>query len=225
MATVQRSISLATPNRGLLKTNTGTAQQPLINSSSQVTSLLPFRSDSLTAEQQKQHAANLGMTQPLPQNNRKVTIQETLFEFGDELNDLNSLEMLVSYQEIELRVKFSDQAQLSKWKTNIMQAHGKSGSVENSASSDRNRMMIASRQMGSQADQNNMGSQRSLNSEDIAPEFNNEYNISFEKSAIKPVALHAFSTKSKVNLERDALMREQRLTITRALITSIVNRR
>ena len=134
--------------------------------------------------------------------------------------------MLVSYQEIELRVKFSDQAQLSKWKTNIMQAHGKSGSVENSASSDRNRMMIASRQMGSQqADQNNMGSQRSLNSEDIAPEFNNEYNISFEKSAIKPVALHAFSTKSKVNLERDALMREQRLTITRALITSIVNRR
>lgn len=81
--------------------------------------------------------------------------------------------------------------------------------------------------MASQADQNNMGSQRSLNSEDIASEHNNnEYNISFEKSAAKPVALHhAFSTKSKVNLERDALMREQRLTITRALITSIVNRR
>ena len=71
-----------------------------------------------------------------------------------------------------------------------------------------------------------MGSQRSLNSEDIAPEINNEYNISFEKSAIKPIAFQqAFSTKSKVNLERDALMREQRLTITRALISTIVNRR
>ena len=87
-------------------------------------------------------------------------------------------------------------------------------------------MMLVSRQMASQADQNgNMGSQRSLNSENIETEINNEYNISFEKSAIKPVALHAFNTKSKVNLERDALMREQRLTITRALITTIVNRR
>ena len=108
-----------------------------------------------------------------------------------------------------------------------MQAHGKGGTVENSAGSDKNRMMLASRQTASQANQNgDLGSQRSWNSEDIASEINNEYNISFEKSAIKPVALHhAFSVKSKGNLERDALMREQRLTITRALITTIVNRR
>ena len=83
----------------------------------------------------------MGKSQPPPQNIRKVTIQETLFEFGDELNDLNSLEMLVSYQEIEFRVKFADQAQLSKWKTSIMQALGKSGSIENSASSSGMKMV------------------------------------------------------------------------------------
>ena len=77
-----------------------------------------------------------------------------------------------------------------------------------------------------QKDPTNQGSQRSQNSEDIAPEVNDEYNISFEKSAIKPIAFQQqFSTKSKVNLEKDSLMREQRLAITRALITTIVNRR
>lgn len=41
--------------------------------------------------------------------------------------------MLVSYQEIELRVKFADQAQLAKWKTGIMKAMGKyTGSNDNS---------------------------------------------------------------------------------------------
>ena len=65
-----------------------------------------------------------------------------------------------------------------------------------------------------------------MNSEDIVPEVNNEYNISFEKSAIKPIAFQKdFSTKSKVNLEKDSLIREQRLAITRALISTIVGRR
>ena len=44
------------------------------------------------------------------------------------MNDLNALEMLVSYQEIELRVRFDNQAQLVRWKTSIMQALGKMGS-------------------------------------------------------------------------------------------------
>ena len=48
-----------------------------------------------------------------------------------------------------------------------------------------------------------------MNSEDIAPEVNDEFNISFEKSAIKPIAYQQlFNTKSKVNLEKESLMRE-----------------
>lgn len=43
-------------------------------------------------------------------SSRKVNFQETVFEFGDDLNDLNSLEMQVSYQEIELRVRFANKA-------------------------------------------------------------------------------------------------------------------
>jgi len=49
-------------------------------------------------------------------SSRKVNFQETVFEFGDDLNDLNSLEMQVSYQEIELRVRFANKAQLMRWK-------------------------------------------------------------------------------------------------------------
>jgi len=52
---------------------------------------------------------------------RKVTIQEAFFEFGDGLNDLNSLEMQVSYEDIELKVRFNDQAQMLTWKNAIMQ--------------------------------------------------------------------------------------------------------
>ena len=50
---------------------------------------------------------------------------ESLFEFGDDVNDLNELEMHVSYQDIELFVKFQDMAQFRQWKSEILYAQGK----------------------------------------------------------------------------------------------------
>ena len=41
-------------------------------------------------------------------SSKKVTIQAAIFEFGDDMNDLNMLEMLMSYEEIELRVRFAN---------------------------------------------------------------------------------------------------------------------
>ena len=41
------------------------------------------------------------------------------------MNDLNQLEMQVSFQEIELKVRFSSHEQLLKWKEGIMEALGK----------------------------------------------------------------------------------------------------
>ena len=61
--------------------------------------------------------------------------------------------------------------------------------------------------------------------ENVEPEVGGEYDASIEMSNQKPIMFHRFSTKSKGNLEQDAFMREQRLTITRALSQSILKRR
>ena len=45
-------------------------------------------------------------------HNRKVTIQQAVFDFGDDLNDLNQMEMLISYEEVELHIRFSNYPQL-----------------------------------------------------------------------------------------------------------------
>ena len=41
--------------------------------------------------------------------NRKVTIQQAVFDFGDDLNDLDNLEMQISYEEVELKIRFKSQ--------------------------------------------------------------------------------------------------------------------
>jgi len=38
------------------------------------------------------------------------------------MNDLNSQEMQVTYEDIELKVRFNDNNQMQKWKTAIEQA-------------------------------------------------------------------------------------------------------
>lgn len=59
-----------------------------------------------------------------PLSGRKVTIQEAIFEFGDQINELDALEMQVTYEDIELKVRFSDAHQMNNWKNNIRYIQG-----------------------------------------------------------------------------------------------------
>ena len=60
----------------------------------------------------QQHSVTSKMLPFQHEANRKVTIQQAVFDFGDDLNDLNQLEMQISYEEVELQIKFNDYRQL-----------------------------------------------------------------------------------------------------------------
>ena len=97
------------------------------NSSVQLPSIAPDANAAASASQN--FAGTLPFTSAeegrSPNLGRKVTIRETVFEFGDDMNDLNQLEMQVSFQEIELKVRFANHEQLLKWKQGIMEVLGK----------------------------------------------------------------------------------------------------
>ena len=108
---------LMSPSKGNLK----------VNSSVNLPSIAPDASAAAQASQS--FVGTLPFTTAeegrSPHLGRKVAIRETVFEFGDDMNDLNQLEMQVSFQEIELKVRFSSHEQLLKWKEGIMEALGK----------------------------------------------------------------------------------------------------
>ena len=148
-------------------------------------------------------------------SSRKVNFQETVFEFGDDLNDLNSLEMQVSYQEIELRVRFANKAQLMRWKSTMLAMLGRAEVMKELPQAGHARRATTFTRKAL-AD---------VKEENVEPDMGGEYDASIEMSNQKPIMFHRFNTKSKGNLEQDAFMREQRLTITRALSQSILKRR
>jgi len=123
---------------------------------------------------------------------------ETLFDFGDDLNDLNELEMQVSYEEIEVRVRFSSRNQLATWKTAIQEVLKKEAAAH--PQEDQEEDVQQDPQLG-------------------------DIDLSLEKSSRKPILFQKFDTKSKARLERESMMREHRLTVTRALKQSIERQR
>ena len=129
---------------------------------------------------------------------------ETVFAFGDDLNDLNQLEMQVSFEDIELRVRFSNADQLTTWKFAIQDTLRKIQTTAVQHKKTVSQVPIADE---------NVESDRILE------------DISLEKSNEKPLQFKKFDTKSKAKLEKEFLLRENRLMITRALQSSILSRR
>ena len=144
----------------------------------------------------------------------------------------------MSFQEIELKVRFTSHEQLLKWKQGIMEALGKSqppkASVQSSEQKTRPRTdtlvlhMPPDKSSTSQkpTSLSNSGPKNKIvGDEDLSIDLN-EFDISIEKSsAQKPINFQRFSTKTKINVEKESFMREQRLKITRALTSSIVKHR